>query len=123
MDSRGWIPIPLIASFNRVRTLTTDVQLVKDVLILSNIVEVKHDWVRMGGNQWEQFVLPDAPMSLVESRDAEQLLALAHGERRIEGDADGGDVEGEVEDEDEDDVVFVMGREVEDSWTAGRRQT
>jgi hypothetical protein len=59
----------------------------------------------------------------VESRDAEQSLALAHGERRIEGDADGGEVEGEVEDEDEDDVVFVMGREVEDSWATSRRQT
>jgi la-related protein 1 len=123
MDSRGWIPIPLIASFNRVRTLTTDVRLVKDVLILSNIVEVKHDWVRMGGNQWEQFVLPDAPTSSVESRDAEYTLTLAHEDRRIEGDADGGEVEGEVEDEDDDDVVFVMGRDVEDPWTAGRRQT
>src|ERR1700733_1096431 len=88
MDSRGWIPIPLIASFNRVRTLTTDVRLVKDVLILSNIVEVKHDWVRMGGNQWEQFVLPDAPTSSVESRDAEYTLALAHEDRRVECEGD-----------------------------------
>jgi la-related protein 1 len=123
MDSRGWIPIPLIASFNRVRTLTTDARLVKDVLILSKIVEVNADWVRMGGNQWERYVLPDAPTSSVESLGAEYTLAPAHEERRIEGDADGGEVEGEVEDEDEDDVVFVMGRDMEDSWTAGWRQT
>ena len=103
MDSRGWIPISLIASFNRVKSLTVDERLVKDVLILSSIVDVKDDWVRMGGNQWRQFVLPDAPASTVEL---------------LEGDAE---VEGDVEDEDDDDVVFVMSQE--DSWAAGRRQT
>lgn len=100
-----------------------DVRLVKDVLTLSSIVEVRDDWVRMRGNQWEQFVLPDAPTSTVESLGAEHTLALTRAERRIEGDIDSAEVEGEVEDEDEDDVVFVMGRDVEDSWTNGRRQT
>jgi la-related protein 1 len=100
-----------------------DPRLVKDVLILSNIVEVKDDWVRMGGNQWQQFVLPDAPKSIVESLGAEHTLAPAYDERRIDGDADNAEVEGEVEDEDDDDVVFVMGRDAEDSWTTGRRQT
>jgi la-related protein 1 len=100
-----------------------DVRLVKDVLILSSIVEVKNDWVRMGGNQWEQFVLPDAPASTVESLDAKHTAASPHEERRVEGDADSVEVEVDVEDEDEDDVVFVMSRDVEDPWTAGRRQT
>lgn len=100
-----------------------DVRLVKDVLDLSSIVEVKDDWVRMGGNQWEQFVLPDAPPSTVELLDAEYVSTPAYEERRIEGDADSTEVEGEAEEEDEDDVVFVMSRDVEDMWTAGRRQT
>lgn len=95
-----------------------DVRLVKDVLILSSVVEVKGDWVRMGGNQWERFVLPDAPASNVESLGAENMLAPAHGERRFQGDESAW----EMEDEDEDDIVFVMGRDVEDSWTAPRRQ-
>lgn len=121
MDSRGWIPISLIASFNRVRTLTPDIRVVRDVLILSSIVEVNGGWVRMGGNQWEQFVLPDAPTSSVEHhQEAEQ--AVPTEELRVEGD-ESVDVEGDVEDEDEDDVVFVMGRDVEESWTTGRRPT
>lgn len=64
MDSRGWIPIPLIASFNRVRTLTTDPQVVTDVLTLSSLVEVRDGHVRM--RVWEQFVLPTAHRSSVE---------------------------------------------------------
>jgi hypothetical protein len=66
MDARGWIPISLIASFNRVRQLTQDVQLVKDVLYLSSLVQVRGNMVRMGG--WEPFVLPDAVPSTVEEQ-------------------------------------------------------
>src|SRR6266699_3835601 len=66
MDVRGWIPIPLIASFNRVRQLTMDVQLVKEVLALSSLVQVRGNVVRMGG--WERYVLPDASPSTVEEQ-------------------------------------------------------
>ena len=55
----------LIASFNRVRQLTTDVQLIRDVLLLSSIVQVKGHWVRM--KNWELFVLPDAVASDMEN--------------------------------------------------------
>lgn len=41
MDSKGWIPIELIASFNRVKALTMDVGLVRDVLALSSIAQVR----------------------------------------------------------------------------------
>ncbi|KAJ3559164.1 hypothetical protein NM688_g507 [Phlebia brevispora] len=64
MDKRGWIAIHILASFPRVRTLTYDHQLVKDILTLSSLVEVKGDWVRI--HRWEQYVLPDAPASGVE---------------------------------------------------------
>jgi hypothetical protein len=70
MDTRGWIPIPLIASFNRVRQLTADVQLVREVLTLSSIVQVCGGMVRMGG--WESFVLPGAPVSAVEGEGQEE---------------------------------------------------
>lgn len=66
MDARGWIPISVIASFNRVRNLTLDVQLVRDVLTLSSLVQVRGNMVRMGG--WEPFVLPDAAPSTVEEQ-------------------------------------------------------
>ncbi|CAA7268517.1 unnamed protein product [Cyclocybe aegerita] len=66
MDAMGWIPIQLFASFNRVRQLTTDAQLVRDVLTLSSMVQVHVNMVRMGG--WESFVLPDAAPSTVEEQ-------------------------------------------------------
>ena len=96
----------------------------KDVLILSSIVEVKDDhWVRMGGYQWQQFVLPDAPMSTVEltsntPETSVQQKQPVEEPRVVEGDPETVD---EAEEEDEDDVVFVMGRDVEESWTASRR--
>jgi la-related protein 1 len=66
MDVRGWIPISLIASFNRVRQLTIDAQLVREVLTLSSLVQVRGNMVRMGG--WERYVLPDASPSTVEEQ-------------------------------------------------------
>lgn len=114
MDSRGWIPISLLASFNRVRQLTPDPQVVRDVLALSQIVEMRDDCVRMGGGEWAQFVLPDAPVSIVEVRSGE----VGHGEDRRRGpagDADHVDEEGEAEEEEEEeeeDIEIVMDREV-----------
>ena len=70
MDSKGWIPIQLLASFNRVRQLTLDIALVRDVLLLSSVAQVHQggDWTRMGG--WESFVLPDAKRSVVDDLQA-----------------------------------------------------
>ena len=45
MDNRGWIPIQLIANFNRVKQQTHDVQLVREVLNLSELVEVQETFV------------------------------------------------------------------------------
>jgi la-related protein 1 len=98
MDSRGWIPISLLASFNRVRQLTPDPQLVREVLALSQILELRDDSVRMSGGEWVQFILPDAPMSTVEGGGAKG------------GD---GDEDGEVEEEEEEEEIeIVMDREV-----------
>ena len=107
MDSRGWISITLIASFNRVRILTTDVQLVTDVLTLSSMVEVRNGHVRT--HQWQQFVLPTANHSQVEddvyglAPDAAAAAEHAGAENHqdINQNPDG-------EDEEEEDVVFVM---------------
>jgi len=101
------------------------VGLVRDILVLSSIVEVNGDWVRMGGKQWEPFVLPDAPTSAVESLEFEHASAQVQlvEAPRTEGDTENAEMEVEGEDEDEDDVVFVIGRDAEDSWAASRRQT
>ncbi|KAI0635318.1 hypothetical protein C8Q77DRAFT_697325 [Trametes polyzona] len=75
MDNRGWIPIPIIASFNRVRKLTTDTQLVTDVLTLSSLVEVRDGHVRV--HQWQQYILPTAHPSVVEPEEGVQLVQVA----------------------------------------------
>jgi hypothetical protein len=124
MDDQGWIPISLIASFNRVQKLTTDVNLVRDVLNLSSLTEVKDEYVRMAREQWKQFVLPNAPRSIVwypieseaiEPQDDQVAYAqVQDGEIEEEGDAYG-------EDDDDEDIVFVIGEEAEGSWAPERR--
>jgi len=160
MDERGWIPISLIASFNRVKQLTMDVQLVRDVLALSSLVQVRGNMVRMGG--WERYVLPDAAPSKVEEQPLphpyQQLTPYLYyeenvgypmhyqqqglgpqggyqshsppsangvgqqqqesAEAKIDSTAMNGD--GHEEEDEEDDVVFVMGHEV-GTWSPERR--
>ena len=87
MDSKGYIPISLLASFNRIKQLTLDTRLVKEVLLLSTFVEVNGGMVRMGGaassnpsiegrssSSWESFVLPDAVESVVEDVVVENVV-------------------------------------------------
>ena len=98
MDSQGWIPISTIASFKRVLRLTPDVNLVRDVLYLSSMVQVREQWVRMGG--WEKYVLPDAPKSVVPDVTVGQagVGVGVHGERSGEGYIQGGSGGGEAPD-------------------------
>lgn len=67
MDSEGWIDVSLIAGFNRVKTLTNDIGIIRDVMGLSNLVELSADRekVRAANGLWEQFILPGAPASRV----------------------------------------------------------
>lgn len=122
MGSQGWIEIPLLATFNRVKALTTDVQLVRDVLSLSSQVEVSGDWVRM--RDWEQFVLPDTAGTTPESHHTPSRSQPA--DYLVGEDGEGADGEGENDaeaaEEEEEDVVFVLGTEANGSWTPERQQ-
>lgn len=99
MNPEGWISIPLLASFNRIRQLTPDPQLVRDVLTLSSVAEVSGEWVRMGGNQWTPYVLPPPTPSAPQPTPPETVTT----QESVEDD-------GGVEEEDDDDVEFVMGQ-------------
>ncbi|EGO29342.1 hypothetical protein SERLADRAFT_378060 [Serpula lacrymans var. lacrymans S7.9] len=127
MDSRGWISIALIASFNRVRQLTTDLHLVKDVLSLSSFAEVKDDWVRMRGGQWEPFVLPTAHTSVVEpliheaTQDVVQFEPPEAEEESQVTDGEAEECDGDGEDDEEEEVEFVIGQEAAGSWTPERQ--
>lgn len=120
MDSRGWVSIRLLASFNRVKQLTMDLLLVREMLTLSTTLEVSPDGehTRMGAGQWKQFMLPTAATSVVEG-GLDTIGGDEANEREGETvDGEDGDVEvdeveeDEVEEDDEEDEVeFVMGGE------------
>lgn len=75
MDSLGFVDIPTIAAFNRVKTLTLDLALVREVLLLSDLVEVREQKVRLTSCGWQQWLLPDALASDFED-DASSPAAV-----------------------------------------------
>ncbi|KAL0924641.1 hypothetical protein M5K25_005490 [Dendrobium thyrsiflorum] len=56
MDEQGWVPISLIAGFNRVKQLTNNMQYIIDTVQLSNVVEVQGDKIRKR-NDWMAWIL------------------------------------------------------------------
>ncbi|KAE8704215.1 Cinnamyl alcohol dehydrogenase 9 [Hibiscus syriacus] len=55
MDDQGWVAISLIAGFPRVKSLTSNIQLIVDSLRSSTIVEVQDDKVRRC-NDWSKWI-------------------------------------------------------------------
>ncbi|KAG8771166.1 hypothetical protein FRC12_003807 [Ceratobasidium sp. 428] len=72
MDSQGWIPVSTVGSFNRLRRLTPDAQLVREMMMLSALVEISADGekARMAQGAWSTFVLPDAQDASVSASSA-----------------------------------------------------
>lgn len=60
MDSQGWVDVEMIASFNRLRRLTSDLNLVRELMNISSMIEVSPDGqkCRMANNAWQMFVAP-----------------------------------------------------------------
>ncbi|KAF9907777.1 La ribonucleoprotein domain member 1 [Linnemannia zychae] len=57
MDDEGYVPLSLVANFNRVKYLTTDHTLIKDSLKTSKEIETKGDKIRRRGD-WATWVFP-----------------------------------------------------------------
>lgn len=67
MDDQGWVPIEVIASFNKVSRLTNDIQLVLNALQSSEVVEVQDEKIRKK-NDWSKWIFPaSVPISYVSS--------------------------------------------------------
>lgn len=64
MDDEGFVNLPILAKFNRVRAITMDYALIRDVCFMSSIIELRaapgsYDKIRRAEG-WEQWVLaPD----------------------------------------------------------------
>lgn len=72
MDAAGWIDISIIASFNRIKNLTTDQSIVRDTMCFTPLLEVVDEFVRLR-QHWPEWILPNA----IPSRVTEQRLAEA----------------------------------------------
>ncbi|KAF9111409.1 La ribonucleoprotein domain member 1B [Mortierella sp. AM989] len=57
MDAEGYVPLSLIANFNRVKSLTTDHALIKDVIKESRVIELNGDNIRKKGD-WATWIFP-----------------------------------------------------------------
>lgn len=61
MNSQGFVPLELVAGFNRIKQLTSDINMVRDVCFASAVIEtrVAEDesiWLRKG-TDWQQWVM------------------------------------------------------------------
>lgn len=122
MDSHGWLSISLIASFNRVKLLTADVQLVRDALAKSSLVELRDHEVRV--HDWKQYVVPDASRSIVDGGFVPNTsgAAATFPSADTNDNLDPSEEEGEEDDieTEDDDVEFVLGKDANRSWTPER---
>ncbi|CAD6898532.1 unnamed protein product [Tilletia controversa] len=59
MDSHGWVSIPIVAAFKKVRQITTDVNVIRDAMLYSYNLEVDmENWRVRKRYGWEEYVLP-----------------------------------------------------------------
>lgn len=57
MDDQGWVPVKLIAGFNKVLHLTDNIQIILDAVRTSSAVEVQGDKIRRR-NDWMRWIMP-----------------------------------------------------------------
>jgi hypothetical protein len=90
MDSEGYVDIAVIASFNRIKNITNDIEIIRETLALSPSLEVDLEgWrVRKRGD-WHKWVLPNAR---VHAPRSPAVVAAAQPTRAREG----GDLEGSM---------------------------
>lgn len=68
MDPQGFIPVSVIANFNRVRMLTLNPSLILESLRKSTVVEIKGDRIRKR-DDWAKWLLPSSQSSSHTSQD------------------------------------------------------
>lgn len=58
MDKEGWLPLAVLANFNRVKSLSPDIHLVRDAMVGSHLCELKDMKIRKREG-WAQWVIPE----------------------------------------------------------------
>lgn len=91
MDANGWVLISILASFNRIKNLTSDLSIVVECLRMTPLLEVspKGTHVRLR-QQWPEWVLPNATVNEevkkeFEEAEKEKEAAKANATELTEG--------------------------------------
>ncbi|PWN47356.1 hypothetical protein IE53DRAFT_371523 [Violaceomyces palustris] len=72
MDSQGWVDIAVVASFKRVQSMTRDLNVVRDTLLYSSVLDVDVENMRVRKRYgWDAYVLP-------EGWKAPELAGISH---------------------------------------------
>lgn len=85
MDEWGFVPVSVIANFNRVRMIAQNPYFIIEALRFSNAVEVQGDKVRKKGD-WANWLLPSGQPSATSSGDRDQPVRLSTSSRKEEVD-------------------------------------
>ncbi|KAG5463085.1 MAG: hypothetical protein BJ554DRAFT_1843 [Olpidium bornovanus] len=60
MDGEGWVPLSVLAGFNRIRLLTSDMSLIRDALLQSSNLEVDSAGFRVRKREgWAAWLFPE----------------------------------------------------------------
>lgn len=78
MDDQGWLNISIIASFARIKHLSTDLNIIRDTMALTPLLEIRGSYVRLRGI-WSEWLLPGAARSTVESAEQHEELMGGRG--------------------------------------------
>ncbi|KAK7406855.1 hypothetical protein VNO78_08489 [Psophocarpus tetragonolobus] len=76
MDDQGWVPIKLIAGFNKVMHLTDSIQIILDAVRTSTVVEVQGDKIRRL-NDWRRWIMPP-PVQFSNVLNPDMLAEQVH---------------------------------------------
>ncbi|KAH7298583.1 hypothetical protein KP509_25G050300 [Ceratopteris richardii] len=76
MDEWGFVPVSVIANFNRVKMITQNPYFIVEALRLSNVVEVQGDKVRKKGD-WANWLLPASQRLTASIGDKDQAVGFS----------------------------------------------
>ncbi|KAJ2800105.1 hypothetical protein H4R20_004184 [Coemansia guatemalensis] len=80
MDPDGYVPLTLIAGFNRLKSVTTDLEIVRDALVSSDVVELSEtgDRVRKHGD-WATWLFPKQEVVQEQQKQQQQQQQQSNG--------------------------------------------
>lgn len=61
MDSEGWIDMATVLTFKRIKSLTTSLDLLRDTIALSPLIDLDHDrYLFRTKTDWQRWLMPGA---------------------------------------------------------------